>query len=384
MNPTRPRAELYYSQPNKNKTTKNSLNKAVVVFLVSTGILVVFGIAVMTNASIPLSQSNHGESFYYFRHQIIYGLGLGLIAFLISSRINIKILKKLALSGVLFSILLLVLVFIPGVGYGAGGARRWLSFFSFSFQPSELAKLAMVVYVACWLESKKEKLKSSKMIIPFLFWLGLVGGLVLIEPDMGTFLLISVIAFSMYFSTGARVRTLILVGFIGILIIGALIAVEPYRRERFLSFWNPSSDVMGRGYQQNQALIAIGSGGITGLGLGRGVQKYSYLPETVGDSVFAIVSEELGFFGAFLILLIYLAWSLSGLKIASVAHSPFGKYLIVGIISWIGAQTFINVLGILGAIPFSGIPLPFISYGGSALMIELAAVGIVLNVARNR
>jgi len=362
----------------------SSLSKAVVVFLASTGLLVVFGIAVMTNASIPLSQSNHGESFYYFRHQIIFGVGIGLIAFLISSRINKKILKKLALPGVLVSILLLALVFIPNVGYGAGGARRWLDVFGFSFQPSELAKLAMIIYIAYWLESKKEKLKSSKMIWPFLFWLGAVGGLVIIEPDFGTFLLICAVAFSMYFSAGAKMKTIFAVGIIGFLIIGTLIAVEPYRKERFMSFLNPAQDTAGKGYQQNQALITIGSGGITGLGLGKGVQKYSYLPETVGDSVFAIISEELGFLGTSFILLVYLTWILSGLKIASGAGRHFEKYLVIGIVSWIGAQTFMNVLGILGVTPFSGIPLPFISYGGSALMIELAAAGIVLNVAKNR
>lgn len=364
--------------------SKNSLNKAVVVFLASTGILVVLGIAIMTNASIPLSQSNHGESFFYFRHQVIFGVGVGLIAFLILSKINKKILKKIALPIVLFSILLLILVFIPNIGYNAGGARRWLDIFGFSFQPSEIAKLAMIIYIACWLESKKEKLKSPKMILPLLFWLGIVGGLVVIEPDLGTFLLICAVAFSMYFSTGAKIKTILAVGFIGILIVGALIAVEPYRKQRISSFLNPAQNTTGEGYQQNQALIAIGSGGITGLGLGKGVQKYSYLPETVGDSIFAIISEELGFIGASLIIFVYLAWILSGFKIASNAQRPFEKYLVVGIVSWIGIQTLINVLGILGMVPFSGIPLPFISYGGTALMAELAAVGIVLNVARNR
>lgn len=363
---------------------KGSSDKAIVVFLATTAILVIFGIAVMTNASIPLSQSNFGESFYYFRHQIIYGIGAGLAALFVFLKIKRGLLKKFSLPAVLFSILLLILVFVPKVGYSAGGAKRWLDVFGFSFQPSELAKLAMVIYIAYWLESKKEKLKDPKMILPFLFWLGLVGGLVIIEPDFGTFLLICSVAFCMYFSAGAKMKTILAVGLAGFLIFGTLIAAEPYRRERFMSFFNPAQDSMGKGYQQNQALIAIGSGGVTGLGLGRGVQKYSYLPETVGDSVFAIISEELGLIGSSLILFVYLAWILCGLKIAAGAPRPFEKYLVVGIVSWIGIQTFINVLGILGMIPFSGIPLPFISYGGSALMIELAAVGIVLNVARNR
>lgn len=363
---------------------KSFSNKAVAVFLVSTCVLVVLGIVVITNASIPLSQSNHGESFYYFRHQIMFGVGFGLAAFLIFSKMNGKILKKLALAGVLFSILLLAIVFIPGVGYGAGGARRWLNVFGISFQPSEVAKLAMIIYMASWLESKREKLKSSRMILPFLFWLGIVGGLIVIEPDFGTFLLISVVAFSMYFSAGAKTKTILAVGLVGVLIFTALVAIEPYRKQRFLSFLNPSQDLSGIGYQQNQALIAIGSGGITGLGLGKGVQKYNYLPETVGDSVFAVISEELGFIGSSLILLIYLSWVLSGLKIASVAARPFEKYIVVGITSWIGFQTLINILGILSVIPFSGVPLPFISYGGSALMVELAAVGIVFNASKNR
>lgn len=366
-----------------DKIAKGPLDKAAAVFLGATAILVVFGMAVLTNASIPLSQSNHGESFYYFKHQIIFGVGVGLIAFFIASRIKISFLKKLALPIMIIAVILLILVFIPKIGYEAGGAKRWLNL-GFSFQPSEAAKLAMIIYIACWLESKKEKLKSSKMLLPFLFWLGLVGGLVLLEPDMGTFLLISAIAFSMYFSTGAKIKMLVLVGLIGVLIIGTLIAIEPYRRERFLSFMQPSNDIMGKGYQQNQALIAIGSGGLTGLGLGKGVQKYSYLPETVGDSVFAVISEELGLFGTSLILLVYLVWVLSGLKIAGGARTPFEKYLAVGMISWIGVQTFINVLGILGLIPFSGVPLPFISYGGSALIIEFGAAGIILNVARRR
>lgn len=361
---------------------KESFSKALIVFLASTGILVVFGIVVMTNASIPLSQSNHGESFYYFRHQIIYGIGIGILAFLVASKISKRFLKKISIFIVLLSIGLLVLVFVPQVGYGAGGARRWLDIFGFSFQPSEMAKLAMVIYIAYWLESKKEKLKNPKMVLPFLFWLFVVGGLVLIEPDFGTFLLICMVAFSMYFSTGAKMKTILAVSLVGILILGVLMAVEPYRRERISSFFNPSNDMTGRGYQQTQALIAIGSGGVTGLGLGKGIQKYSYLPETVGDSIFAIISEELGFIGTSIIVLIYFAWMISGIKIASGVQGSFEKYLVVGVVSWIGLQTFINILGILGMIPFSGIPLPFISYGGSALMIELAAVGLVINAAR--
>ncbi|MBI4118875.1 MAG: putative lipid II flippase FtsW [Parcubacteria group bacterium] len=363
---------------------KNTAARPLAIFLTSTAMLVLLGLAVMTNASIPLSQANHGESFYYLKHQIIYGLFLGLAAFFFFLRFNHNRLKKIALPFLFLAVILLVLVFVPQVGYEAGGAKRWISLFGFSFQPSEFAKLAIIVYLASWLESKKDKIKKPVMLVPFLFWLGLIGGLVLIEPDMGTFLVICAIALGMYFGAGAKIKTLAGLFLIGAVVLATLIAVEPYRRQRLTSFLNPSSDVAGQGYQLNQALITIGSGGVFGLGLGKGVQKYSYLPETIGDSVFAIVSEELGFVGAVSVLLLYLVWILSGLKIASTAGHIYGGYLVLGVVVWIGLQTFINTLGILGLIPFTGIPLPFISYGGSALAIELAAVGIVANVARRR
>lgn len=359
-------------------------NKALSVFLFSTLLLVLLGLAVMTNASIPISQSNFGESFYYFRHQIIYGLGLGLAAFLVFRKLNRTFLKKISVPIALLAIALLVLVFVPKIGYGAGGAKRWIGILGFSFQPSEFGKLAIIIYLAYWLESKKDKIKNPLMIIPFLFWLGIIGGLVLMEPDFGTFLVICAIAFGMYFGAGVKAKTFLTLGLVGILILGTLVAVEPYRRQRFTSFLNPENDVIGKGYQLNQALIAIGSGGVLGRGLGKGIQKYSYLPETIGDSVFAIVSEELGLIGASIVLFIYLIWVLSGLKLATLANNIYDRYLILGVVIWIGLQAFVNTLGILGLIPFSGIPLPFISYGGSALMIELAGVGIVANVAKNR
>lgn len=359
-------------------------NKPLSIFLLATGLLVLLGLAVITNASIPLSQSNFGESFYYFRHQIIYGLGLGLLAFFFFYKSNHNHLKRFALSAMILAIILLAAVFIPNVGYESGGARRWINVLWFSLQPSEFAKLAIIIYLAYWLESKKDKIKKPVMLLPFLFWFGVIGGLVFMEPDFGTFLIIAAIAFGMYFSAGTKTKTLLTVGLASILILTILMAAKPYRRERLLSFLNPEQDTIGRSYQLNQALIAIGSGGIFGLGLGKGIQKYNYLPETIGDSVFAIVSEELGLLGAIFVLFLYLAWVLAGLKLAATTSRTYGRYLTLGIVIWIGFQAFTNTLGILGLIPFSGIPLPFISYGGSALLIELAAVGIVANVARSK
>ncbi|MEK7629478.1 MAG: putative lipid II flippase FtsW [Patescibacteria group bacterium] len=359
-------------------------SKAATTFIMATAVLVLLGIAVMTNASIPLAQSNHGESFYYFKHQITYGLGLGLLAFFIFYRINIALLKKFALPVLIFAIVLLSLVFVPKIGFEALGAKRWINIFGFSFQPSEFAKLALVIYLAHWLESKKDKIKKPTMIFPFLLWTGIIGGLIILEPDFGTFIIICATAFAMYFMAGSDLKTMGLVFLTGIVLLISLVAVEPYRRERFTSFLNPDRDAAGSGYQLKQALIAIGSGEFTGLGLGKGIQKYNYLPETIGDSVFAVVSEELGFIGSTLVLFIYLIWVLSGLKIASLSKDLFSRYLVIGIVAWIGLQAFINALGILGMIPFTGIPLPFISYGGTALMIELASIGMVANIAKNR
>lgn len=363
---------------------KNHSSKAATTFMVATVVLVLLGIAIMANASIPLSQSNHGESFYYFNHQLIYGLGLGLLAFFVFYKINIFKIKKYGLLVLILAIILLVLVFVPKIGFGALGAKRWINIFGFSFQPSEFAKLAMVIYLAHWLESKKDKIKKPIMIFPFLLWIGIIGGLIILEPDFGTFLIICATAFIMYFMAGANIKTMGLVFFTGIILFVLLVAVEPYRRERFTSFLNPDRDATGSGYQLKQALIAIGSGEFTGLGLGKGIQKYNYLPETIGDSVFAVVSEELGFIGSSIVLLTYLIWVLSGLKISSLSSDNFSRFLVIGIVAWIGTQAFVNTLGILGMIPFTGIPLPFISYGGTALMIELAAIGMVANIAKKQ
>ncbi|MBI4120444.1 MAG: putative lipid II flippase FtsW [Parcubacteria group bacterium] len=363
---------------------KETSNKAVVTFQITTAVLVLVGIAFLANTSIPISQSNFGESYYYLRHQVIFGLGLGLAVFFVFSRINYLVLRRWALPAVIAVAVLLAAVFLPKIGITSGGARRWLNIAGFTFQPSEIAKLALIIYLAHWLETKKNKITNHGLVLPFLAWVGLVGGLVLLEPDYGTFTLIAVVALAMYFGAGAKIKPILLTALIGGVILLGLMLAEPYRRARVLSFFNPQHDVAGVSYQQNQALIAIGSGGLWGKGLGKGVQKYSYLPETIGDSVFAIISEEFGWLGAVVILGIFLIWILSCLKIAARSRHIFGHHLALGIAAWIGLQTFFNVLGILGLIPFSGIPLPFISYGGTALVTELAAVGIIVNIAKNK
>lgn len=354
------------------------------VFLSTTFLLILIGLAILANSSIPLSQANFKTSFYYLIHQLVYGLTAGLVLFFIFYKLKPALIKKYALYGLIVSAVLLALVFVPHIGFSSGGARRWLHFLGMSFQPSELAKFTLIVYLAYWLESKKDKIKNPRLILPFLFWLAIIGGLILLEPDYGTFAIVGAIAFSMYFNAGAKMKTLVVMFLIAVLAMGTLILVEPYRRGRVLSFLNPQRDTQGQSYQQHQALIAIGSGGVLGLGLGKGVQKYSYLPETIGDAVFAIIGEELGLLGSSFILFLYFIWVLSGLKIATTAANQFTRNMTIGIVTWIGLQAFSNTLGVLAFLPFAGIPLPFISYGGTALMIELGAIGLVANLARRR
>ncbi len=352
-------------------------------FLLSVFLLVVFGLVVLASTSIPLSQENFGESYYYFRHQLLYGFGLGLILFFLARSLKPKTIQFLAPLLFLLSIIALSLVFVPKLGFEVGGARRWLNILSFSFQPSELFKLALVVYLATWLDKRRYKLASGSSFFSFLFIIGIPSAFIILQPDMGTAILVALVALVMYFVAGAKKKTILALILLAVIVGGALIAIEPYRKARVLNFLNPTDDIQGAGYQLNQALLTIGSGGLAGRGLGRSVQKYQYLPELIGDSIFAIIGEEFGFLGTAGLVFLYIIFLLTGFKIAVKARSKFGTLLVAGIISWIGLQAFINIGGITGLIFFTGIPLPFISYGGTALALELGAVGLVSSVARN-
>lgn len=358
--------------------------KASIIFLTATILLVLFGFAIMASSSIPLSQKNFGESYYYLRHQLILGLGVGLVAFFIALKIKFSLLRSLALPILIIVLILLLLVFVPSLGLKSGGAKRWINLGFFSFQPSELAKLAVIIYLAKWLESKKDRIKKPILALFVVFLLMLVGAFIIFEPDYGTTVLIFAIGSIMFFSAGAKMKTMAGVVILALIMFISLAAIEPYRLERVFSFLDSSQDISGKSYQQNQALIAIGSGELLGLGLGKGVQKYQYLPESIGDSVFAIIAEEIGLVGSAIILFLYLSIILSGFKIALNANNFFGRSMAAGLTSWLGLQAFINIIGILKLIPFTGIPLPFISYGGTALIVELAAAGLMINIAKHK
>lgn len=341
-------------------------------------LLLILGLAMLFNASIVISQEQTGKPYYYFFHQLIYGVGVGLIAFFICQKINYRIWKKFSLLIFFAALVLSALVFVPQLSYGHGGAQRWIAVGQITFQPSEFLKLALIIYLAAFFSRRG----NQPTLIPFLAIVAVIAGLMTLQKDLGTLVLIIIVGSIMYFLGGARIRDLAIMVICYAITLFSLIKFFPHRIQRFITFLNPSIDPQGISYQINQALLAIGSGGLFGRGLGHSIQKYSYLPEPMGDSVFAIIAEEIGFVGSigFIILIIFLIFK--GLRISKNLPDDFGKLLAIGIVCWFGFQALINIGAISGLIPLTGIPLPFISYGGSALIITLAGAGILVNISK--
>ena len=343
--------------------------------------LLILGLVILFNASILLSREKQGNSYYYLLHQLIYGAGVGLVLFFICQKINYKFWKKFSLILFFGSLILMVLVFIPSLGYKHAGAQRWLSIGPISIQPSEFLKLALVIYLAAFF-SKKET-HGINTLIPFLAIMALTGGLVALQSGAGTLGVIAIIGFIIYFLSGAKLYQWLTVIICYGLAFFVLIKFFPYRMARFITFLNPDIDPLGISYQINQALLGIGSGGILGLGLGHSQQKYFYLPESMGDSIFAIFAEEGGFIGSLILLFLFSFLAFKGLRIAKKAPDDFSKLLAIGISSWIIIQALINIAAITGLMPLTGVPLPFVGYGGSALASVLAGMGILVNISKH-
>lgn len=347
-------------------------------------ILSVFGLVMISSASVLYSKTRFDNPNYFLTHQLMYGFLPGLLALYFFSKVDYHLWKKIAIPFFFFSIIALILVFIPGVGKNIYGASRWINLGPISFQPSEMAKIAIILYLAAWLSSRgKERIRDFyEGMIPFLGILAVMGFLIIKQPDTGTLGVIILISIVMFFISGANLSHIwgIFLG-VGVALAG-LIAIAPYRLNRMLVFLNPSHDPQGVGYQITQALLAVGSGGFFGVGLGHSRQKFNYLPEPVGDSIFAIVSEELGMVGASIIVILFLAFAMRGLRIARNAPDDFGKIVAVGIVGWVIFQAFVNISAILAIIPLTGIPLPFISYGGTSFVFLMIAMGILLNISK--
>jgi len=345
--------------------------------------LIVFGLVVLSNPSIILSQDAFGESYYFLKHQLL-SVFLGLVLFFICQRIHYKHWQKLAFPLILFSIFLLILVFVPKIGYGYGQAKRWIALGPFSVQPFEIAKVAFILYLAALLSKKgKDNYQLiKKSLIPFLVVVGSIGLLVIIQPDFSALIILIIVSFAIYFLAGMRISHLLGLGSLALIGCFALIKTAAYRANRLTVFLHPEMDPQGIGYQINQALLTIGSGGLFGLGLGHSIQKWRYLPEPIGDSIFAIIAEELGLIGAGFLVILFIFLALRGLKIAKNAPDRFGYLLAGGIVSWLFLQAFINIAAISGLIPLTGLPLPLISYGGSAMIFSLAGLGILVNISK--
>ena len=348
-------------------------------------VLVVSGLVLLFSASFVISLARYGNTYHYFLNQLI-AVAIGLVAFFVASKINYQVLKKFATVFLIGSIILLVLVFIPGLRNEYGTARSWINIFGFSLQPSEFVKLAFLIYLATWMEAKRGQLGSwMGGVIPFLVVLAVIAFLMLAQPDLGTLLIIIFSSVMVYFVGGGKIKYIALLGLmagVGIFLAISLGFFDTYQSARFSCYKDPSFSTQDECYQINQSLIAIGSGGWFGRGLGESRQKFMYLPEVWGDSIFAIAAEEIGFIFSTLLLFLYLFIFYRGLLIAKNASDLFGSALAVGIVSWIAIQTFLNIGGMLNLIPMTGVPLPFISSGGSAVLSALIGMGILVSISK--
>ncbi len=339
----------------------------------------------ISSAGVALGlNSKYNDAYYHFKHQVIFGLFPGLFLFFFLYYFDYRKLKNKAIPLLVASIFLLILVFIPGIGADWGSARSWIKIFGFSLQPSEIVKLTFLIYLAAWLSSRgRENVKDLKAgLVPFLTVLAAVAGLLILEPDTGTMIVIVLMAMAVYFVAGAKTIHLFFINLVGVVSVGLLLIFSDYRANRFKTFLHPELDPLGVGYHINQALLAIGSGGWLGRGFGHSRQKFAYLPEPVGDSIFAIIGEELGFIFCVLLVMVFFFMIIRGLKLAQKTNDKFASLIVVGIMVWFGVQAFFNIGSMLGIMPMTGITLPFISYGGTSLMINLAAVGILGNISK--
>ena len=361
---------------------KKSFDK---IFLGITLALVFGGFFLFLSASYGLLVKNGGESFQsVFVSQIVLGLFLGSIAMWAFSRLNYKYLRSLSLLLFIAGIILSALVFVHGIGFAHGGAKRWIDLRVTTFQPAELLKLGFVLYLAAWLSSAKEKVRTWKYgTIPFLVILGIPAVLLVLQPDVGTFGVIAVAGMCMFFSAGGKFSHIVAIILAGVISFFIVVQFKPYLQDRIDIFLNPDKDPQGSGYQMNQSLIAVGSGKLFGRGFGQGIQKYPpFLPEPTNDSIFAVASEEFGFVGSVSIILFFVLFAMRGFHISAKAPDRFSRLAVIGIVFLIVTQSFINIASMVGLFPLTGIPLLFISHGGTALLFALAEVGIILNISR--
>lgn len=344
--------------------------------------LLSLGVIMVLSASEYKTLIDYNDSFYFFKRQLIWA-ALGLAAMFFTLNYDYWQLKRYIGPFLIIAFVLLALVLIPGIGREVNGARRWIGVGPIPFAPAELVKLCIIIFTAYGLAREKDRIKHfTRGVLPYLMVMTLAAGLILLQPDLGTAMSLAGIVFVMIFAAGARMSHLGSLGAAGLVAIGFAIALKPYRMQRFLAFLDPWADPQGTGFHIIQGLYAIGSGGLFGLGLGQSKQKFLYLPESHTDFIFAIIGEELGFIGATLVIMLFILFIWRGLKIAITSQDPFASLLATGITAWVGVQAIINIGVVTGSLPVTGIPLPFISSGGTSLLFTMIGVGILLNISR--
>lgn len=351
-------------------------------FLISVLLLTFVGFILFTSASLGLL-ARDGASFGTVAIKQGIGLVIGSVAFFVMSKVYYKKLKKYSFFILLGAIFINLLLFIPALSFNHGGASRWISLGFVTFQPGEFLKIAFIIYFAAWLSSIKEKILTIKYgILPYVVIISILGILLLSQRDIDTLIVIAGTGIAMLFASGARIRHMLVLILVIISLAGTVVYIQPHARQRVVTYLNSNIDPSGAGYQIKQSLIAIGSGEITGRGFGQSIQKFNYLPEPIGDSIFAVLAEEFGFIGGIGLVVLFLFFLFRSMKIAVRAEDSFGGLTTMGIAILIIIESFMNISSMLGIIPLSGMPLLFVSHGGTALIITLASVGIIANISK--
>jgi len=354
------------------------------IYLASVLLLTVAGFFIFSSASLGLL-ARDGASFQSVALNQSISLVLGAIAFFVMSKFHYKYLRKYAFYILLAAICLNLLLFIPSLTLTHGGASRWVDLGFMTFQPSEFLKIAFVIYFAAWLSGVKEKITSFKVgVLPYLIIMAILGSFIMAQSDTDTLVVVALTGIIMLFSAGARIRHMAVLGLVLLTVLAGVIYARPYVRERIMTFLDPTQDTQGAGYQIQQSLIAIGSGQVTGRGFGQSVQKFKYLPEPVGDSIFAVQAEEFGFLGSISLILLFLLFIFRSVKIAAMSPDIFGGLVVIGIATLVIIESFMNISSMIGILPLSGMPLLFVSHGGTALILILGAAGIIANVSKYR
>ncbi len=344
--------------------------------------LLALGIVMVYSASAVSAEVHFDDSYYFLKRQLIWTT-IALGAMVCAMRIDYHVWKGLAVPILAVTVVLLILVLVPGLGKVVNGARRWLGAGGFYLQPSEIAKLGMVIFAAAYLTTNIGRIKQFwRGLVPILGVMLMIFALILAEPDLGTALAIGAMVFVLLFTAGARTLHLASLGMVGVLGVAVAVWLEPYRMKRILAFLDPWSDPLGSGYHIIQSLYAIGSGGLFGVGLGRSREKFLYLPEPHTDFIFSIIGEELGLIGTLTVILLFFLLAWRGMRTAMHAPDTFGSLLAVGLTSMIVLQAMMNMAVVTASMPVTGIPLPFLSFGGSALIFTMTGVGILLNISR--